>query len=218
MDTPPPPIPPQIPPGSFVPNSGSPPPAAAQPLGYGYGMPMRPAASGASIASLVLGIVGCVPIITGALAIVFGIIGIRQSRNPAVGGRGMAIAGLVLGIVSVLGWASVGGMFGYAWHEFKPARVVATTFLQDESSGNLAAAQALTAGMTQAQLVALHQQLTPLGTLQSANFNSFNQSWVNGVSTMKISGPVYFATGVKTCDMVLIEQGTRSLVTSCKVY
>jgi hypothetical protein len=63
------------------------------------------AGNGMATASLVLGIVGvfmCFVIVPSILAVIFGGIGVsRANRNPAVGGRGRAIAGLLLGIVSL---------------------------------------------------------------------------------------------------------------------
>ena len=54
--------------------------------------------NGFAIASLICGILGCTGI--GAiLAIVFGILGIQKTKDPRYGGKGLAIAGLVLGIV-----------------------------------------------------------------------------------------------------------------------
>jgi len=51
----------------------------------------------------------CIPIVTGLLAAIFGWIGIRKSQQyPHVGGRGMALAGMILGIVSTVGWIVVG--------------------------------------------------------------------------------------------------------------
>jgi uncharacterized membrane protein YvbJ len=59
-----------------------------------------PHTSGLSIAALVLGLLGVWP-----LAIIFGGIGISQTKpGRNVSGRGMAIAGLVLGIVVGLIW------------------------------------------------------------------------------------------------------------------
>ena len=66
-------------------------------MGYNSGA-MGPKTSGMAIASLVLGIVGCVPLF-GLLAIVFGIIGINQTGPGKANGRGMAITGLVLGCI-----------------------------------------------------------------------------------------------------------------------
>jgi hypothetical protein len=57
-----------------------------------------------AIASLVLSLVGVIPCfwalqIPGLLGFIFGIIGLRQTSGGARGGRGMAIAGLVIGII-----------------------------------------------------------------------------------------------------------------------
>ena len=58
--------------------------------------------NGFAIASLICGILGCTGI-GGLLAIIFGILGINKaSRQPEVGGKGMAIAGIVLGAVMFL--------------------------------------------------------------------------------------------------------------------
>lgn len=72
-----------------------------------YGTPIYPAArpaSGLAIASLVCGIVGVVFFWTGVLmlasivAVITGHLALRQTKqNPAVGGRGMAFAGLIMG-------------------------------------------------------------------------------------------------------------------------
>lgn len=102
-------------------------PAAPGPLtgpyGDPYAMPTAPAApysghehpgrprqrtSGMAVTALVLGIAGfCLWVVLGPftfvssiLAIVFGALGIAQcNRDPMLGGKGMAIAGLVLGAV-----------------------------------------------------------------------------------------------------------------------
>ena len=42
------------------------------------------------------------------LAILFGIVGIIKTGNPSIGGRGMAIAGLILGIIFFIIWLAVG--------------------------------------------------------------------------------------------------------------
>lgn len=74
---------------------------------FGPGGPLP--ASGASIAALILGIysfvAACVPyvnvstLLTSILAIVFGFIGNGQANRREAGGKGMAITGMVLGIV-----------------------------------------------------------------------------------------------------------------------
>ena len=72
--------------------------------------------SGMAIAALIIGIAGFIffgPL--GILAIIFGAIGISQiNRDPNLKGKGMAVAGLVLGIISgvfwiiaIIAWSSV---------------------------------------------------------------------------------------------------------------
>jgi hypothetical protein len=64
---------------------------------------------GYAIASLVCGIVGFFCIIPAIVAIVLGFMSLnRIKQDPALGGRGMAIAGIVLGFV----WAIGGIIFG----------------------------------------------------------------------------------------------------------
>jgi hypothetical protein len=61
--------------------------------------------SGAAVASLVLGIAGLFFLVTSALAIAFASLARQdQVRSDRIGGRGLAIAGLVLGLVGLTGW------------------------------------------------------------------------------------------------------------------
>jgi hypothetical protein len=94
---PPPPPPGYGPPG--YPPSGPP----GYEYGYGYGYGPQPGTNGFSIASLVLGII-CAYWIGSILAVIFGHIALSQIERSGQQGRGMAIAGLVLGYV----WIAVG--------------------------------------------------------------------------------------------------------------
>ena len=74
------------------------------PAGRPAGARERPT-SRKAITSLVLGILGLIvlPIVFSTLAIVFGALAYRDTRAPAgLGGRGIAVAGLVLGIVGLI--------------------------------------------------------------------------------------------------------------------
>jgi len=87
--------------------SQSPPPlqpgvVPAVPYG-GYAQVAPSIGNGLAVTSLVFGIIGfCLPIIGGLVAIVTGILGLSRTKDPRVGGRGLAIAGLVLGCVSIV--------------------------------------------------------------------------------------------------------------------
>ena len=92
---------PPPPPGygyGYGPPGYGPPPAYGQPQGYGYGYGQpAPGTNGLAIASLVLGILW-VYWIGSILAVVFGHIALGQIKRTGAGGRGLAIAGLILAI------------------------------------------------------------------------------------------------------------------------
>jgi Domain of unknown function (DUF4190) len=183
-----------------------PPPLPPGAIDYGQGSaPHR--TNGAAIASLVLGIVGCVPFLIGLLAILFGFIGIRKSRDLSLGGKGLAVAGLILGIISVLGWGGFSLFLGYGYNESKPADAVARQFLQDVTAGNINAALANSTGIPAAQLQTQNTQMAPFGTLQSVSFSSFNISDFNGQLTMRVGGTAAFSNGPRTCTFTLVKIG-----------
>ena len=88
---------------------GAQPPAYSPPApGYSaYGAPAYPVSrpsSGLAVTSLICGIAGIVlswaiiPVLASIAAVVTGHLALRQTRaNPALGGRGMAFAGLIMG-------------------------------------------------------------------------------------------------------------------------
>jgi hypothetical protein len=104
-----------VPPGTYPP----PPPPSAAP--YPYAPPQS--GNGFAVTALVLGLISLflswfpgVDWVLGALAIIFGAVGISTARRRGGTGMGMAIAGLVLGVVTaVLGiifWAVIYAGFG----------------------------------------------------------------------------------------------------------
>lgn|SRR5215475_7719014 len=105
------PTPPPAPPPAQSPPPGAPTPPPAPPPSYGqpttgYGYQTGPKTNGLAIASLVLGIAGLVFYVCGVasiLALVFGYMARGQiDRDPAnQGGRGMAIAGIIMGWIGV---------------------------------------------------------------------------------------------------------------------
>jgi hypothetical protein len=72
--------------------------------------------SGAAIASLVCGLIGIFGIVFGPIlgiaAVILGAVALGSiSRNPAIEGRDMALAGLLTGIVDIIGWPIVIGLW-----------------------------------------------------------------------------------------------------------
>ena len=87
-------------PGAYQPVPTSPPPAALTPYtttgaAYAY----APRTNSLAITSLVLSLVGLVTWITAIGGVITGHIALRQIGRTGEGGRGMAIAGLVVGYV-----------------------------------------------------------------------------------------------------------------------
>jgi hypothetical protein len=95
----------------------APPTVAGYPQPYGYqpyGTYPRPRdTNGFAIASLVCALVGIFVVVIGpALGVIFGIVALRQLAHSPVAGRGLAIAGIIIG--SVLFVVDVIGIIGLA--------------------------------------------------------------------------------------------------------
>jgi len=148
------------------------------------------------------------------LAIVLGILGIRKSRDPSVGQGGLAVAGLVLGIISVVAWSGAGGLVGYGYLESGPAGAVAKQFLTDVSADNVNAAVANSGGFTAAQIQTQTSQMAAFGALQQVSISSFNISLMNGQTTMHLGGTATFSNGTKTCTFDLVKTGGGYKITS----
>ena len=74
--------------------------------------------SGMAITALVLGIISIFLNPLAILAIIFGAVGIAQTSRPEVKGRGMAVAGLVIGIVVAAVWIILIVLFSAAFSFF----------------------------------------------------------------------------------------------------
>ena len=105
-----PPPPPVGPPPSFgaVPPCGTPPPAwGPQGSGMPVGPPVKRGTNGLAVAALVLGIFWVCGL-GSLLAVIFGFVALGQIKRLGVGGKGLAIAGIVLGIIGLLATVAVG--------------------------------------------------------------------------------------------------------------
>jgi hypothetical protein len=76
-------------------------PSSAPSPGY---LPATAPSSGMATASLIFGIIGLFTGIGSIFAVVFGHIGLNQTRDGARSGRGMAVAGLVMGYIVLIPW------------------------------------------------------------------------------------------------------------------
>ena len=94
--------------------------------GGGQYYPQQRTMCGLAIASMVLGIVGlvtfCISFITipcSLLAIILGAVAMRKIKSHKLKGQGMAIAGLVCGIIAMVFWVLI---FGFAAAALQKAR------------------------------------------------------------------------------------------------
>ncbi|MFO8012446.1 MAG: type II secretion system protein GspG [Phycisphaerae bacterium] len=100
-------------PPSYPPGYGGP-TAPGDPYGAGPPSGGRPKTSGLAVAGLVVGLAGfCLPVLGGLVGLILGIASVRQIKRSGgtVGGRGLAIAAVVVSAVSLLvGLVLAGGM------------------------------------------------------------------------------------------------------------
>jgi hypothetical protein len=196
----------------------APPPAGVQPE-Y-TNLPPGKRSNGWAIASLICGILGCVPFLTGALAVIFGILGIRKSNDPQVNsGKGLSIAGLVLGVVSILGWAFFGAGIWALFSGTAEQRDLVRQFINDLAAGNVAAAQAkcdpnMPPEDVQEAVEAFKQQgaiqdITLLGASVKADTTTGTQTTV--------AGAVTFANNRRiSVEATVVKQGDAYKITGFK--
>ena len=81
-----------------------------QPYGQVYEQTQTgpPRTSGLAIASLICSLLICCPFLPSLLGLVFGLIAfVAIGRNPVLRGRGLAIAGILIGVIGVGGWSAI---------------------------------------------------------------------------------------------------------------
>ena len=137
-----------------------------------------------SIISLICGILGCL-FITPIVAIVTGIVGVVQAKTLKTG-RGMAIAGIILGLLWIVGGIAMVGAVRYGGSAIisalggavlKPS--ISTSF-NDLADGNTAAAKTYMPSLSDDELDTLAAELKPMGHVKMIDFSSFNANNTNG--------------------------------------
>jgi Domain of unknown function (DUF4190) len=189
----PPNYPPYVPPGMQGPS--------------GYSLPPTTRTSGAAITSLVCGLIMCIPFVTGLVAVITGFIGISTTSNPAVKGRGMAIAGLILGLLSLAGWGllSIGSVA--LFHGSTAQRVFAKQYLADLSGGNIdQCVQHSSSRLTRDQIAGFSKQAQGWGTMNDTTVMAFSLDNNNGTFKGAVSGACKFNSGTHTFVMALIKE------------
>jgi len=171
--------------------------------------------SKAAIFSLVCGILFCVPVVTNLAAIIFGVVGLRKTREGGVKGRGLAWTGLMLGIVSLLVWGGIIGGTGYAaWRakQFVDAQVAkynwvgqTETFVNNLATQSPEKLQQLAPNMATGDIMKLQQELRALGKPKSVQVESVGPS--NNFQRFEIGTKVGFENGEKRVKFAVVIEG-----------
>jgi hypothetical protein len=184
-------------------------------------------ANGWAIASIIAGLLGWLPFLPGVVAIVAGAVGVRRSRDDRHDGRGrgLAVAGILLGVVSLVAW-SLGGMnlgrslFDFARGETtgEPLRV-ASAFLDYVSAGEVDAAMALAGpGLSREQIAQWAEAAQAWGTFKQ--FTAFDRTVEThaGVSVADFEGTAEFAGDPRPVSIAisLMKQGDKWQVTDVR--
>jgi len=138
----------------------------------GYGPPpgARPPMDGVSIASFVLGLLGC----TGLIALILGIVGISRTKNGQRRGRGFAIAGIVIGALDIVVAIVLGIVVVFAAHTIvtpgnaKVGQCVNIDENHDNGADNVFLTKTSCSGAHDAQIVGV-------GTVTSDNLSEARQ-------------------------------------------
>jgi len=174
--------------------------------------------SGWSIASLICGLLMCVPFVAGLLAVVFGILGIRRARDPQVGGKGLAIAGLILGLISIILWALFGAGVVALLKGTEAQRAVARQFVNDLAAGDAAAARSrCTAEVSDESIQAALEKFKEWGAVTDITLFGVEMSAATGsTTTTEVAGAVSFAGKAVTYTATLVRDGDSYRITSFK--
>ncbi len=160
-----------------------------------------------SVASLVgfaCGIFLVVPFVAGIAAIVLGVMGLRETREPIVRGRRLAIAAIVLGLVNLVGWS------GYA--EFisrisGPGRNVAHRFVTDLNTDNMTeAARDCTENIGETRLQAAADQLKKWGGAKGVAVLNIDSNTLNRATTGSVRGSIHTPAGERSFQLQTVGQ------------
>lgn len=186
------------------PGYGAPPPPPG-PYG-GYMPPGQPRKSnGAAIGSLVCGVLFCIPVVTSLAAVILGFVGLRKARDAQVGGKGLAVAGLILGLLGVGGWVLFGGAAFSRLKGTTEQREIARQVVTDLAAGNVDAAAANTdpASLTREELEDWGETMQGWGTLNDTTAIGVNAAGQTEVAIIAMFGQTQrqlHATVVKGTD------------------
>lgn len=161
-----------------------------------------------AVTSLICGLLACVPFVTGIAAVITGALGIRKANDPRYGGRGIAIAGLVLGVMSILLWAMFGGGFWALFKATEAPRALAATFVRDVSAGDINSAMAVSGPLvTATELRELSSTMQEWGSFRELTSANTSIQTRPGMTQCELSGTAEFTQATRAFEMTLVKQG-----------
>jgi hypothetical protein len=176
------------------------------PVGPGAPLPRKPRANAWAITSLATGVVGCVPVV-GVIAIITGIVGLKKANDPRFGGRGLAIGGIVLGVLGTLFAVFFGSLFFGLLTATGQPRQLAQDFVKMTSEGAADTAAHYTAKtIPRAQLDIWASQMQQWGKYQDLTSTSSSIDVTGGLTVCQLSGTATFADGDHPFEMTLIKE------------
>jgi hypothetical protein len=169
--------------------------------------------SAAAITSLICGIIGLCFGLAALIGIITGIVGIVATKNPTVKGRGMAIAGLVLGLIALVGWSIFVAVEATSMFRVAPATSAsAAQFMSDLSAGSIDAAQA-ESSVPRSTLESASATLTSWGASTNTKVVAIHAPF-SPAGTATIIDVLTFPTGQHTVTLQLVDDNGTAKVNS----
>ncbi|HEV8377974.1 MAG TPA: DUF4190 domain-containing protein [Tepidisphaeraceae bacterium] len=179
-------------------------PPPAPPPGFSPGpIPQGQQSNGLAITSLIMGILSCIPGV-GLLAILFGALGLGKAKDPRVGGKGLAIIGIVLGLISIVAYAGIGYSVYWGFGKLKALAEPGAEFFKAVDAGDFAKArQYATGNITDADLAKARETMKSMGAYKDMKVTQAD--WKNEV--LDCSGTVIFEKGSKSFQFKMVKVG-----------
>lgn len=189
------------------------PAAPGQGMGGGYGgggVPVRRPVSGLAVSSLVCSLLFCMPFVTSAVGALLGLVGVLTTGPGAKrSGRGIALAGLMLGVIGLVGWTYVSVQ---VYRGFVVPIQQAVVFAQAIEAGDYTKAAAFTVPPFDPETMpGIVDRLKQLGAFKELMEPRFERVTENGFRHLRIGGVGLFAKGRQAFDLEIVEtpQGWR---------
>lgn len=153
----------------------------------------------AALAGFACGVFLIVPFGAGIASVVLGIMGLRETREPWVRGRRLAVAAIALGLVNIVGW---GGYAEFISGISAPGRSMAHRFVTELSEDRTSDARGDCAGgINETRLQAAADQLKQWGGAKSVAVFYINSDTTSGATTGSVRGSIHTPGGEHTFQL-----------------